>query len=935
MTRQRRITRRRLIAAAGALPLAMTAMTNTDASSAAEDLAVRNPRCEYLTEPLGIDAARPRLSWTLESGRRGVKQAAYRVLVASTPERLRAGEGDLWDSGRVASDDTAQVRYGGTAPLASGQACHWKVRVWDDTGATAECAPARWEMGLLAPGDWHGTWIARTTDTAVEAVPLLRRGFALDGKIKSARLYASGLGFHELRVNGRKVGDSRLDPAWTRYDRRVLYVAHDVTKLLKRGDNALGVMLGNGWYNVQAKAAWDFDRAPWRATPRLLLELRVTMEDGSVVTVASDERWKTADSPITFSGIYGGEDYDARREQSGWDAPGFDDSGWQAALVVDAPKGKLAAQAMHPVRTDRVIKPVKVTEPEPGVFVFDAGENVTGNARLRLSGPAGTRVTMRYGERLHPSGRLDQKDIAVHVLRYGADQPFQTDHYILKGQGTEEWESRFNYNGFRYVEVTVVEPGSTRAPGKLTAANLTVNYFHSDVPEAGAFACSNPLLNRIWENGRRSYLGNLFGLPTDCPHREKNGWTGDAHVACEQGLFYNDGITVYEKWIRDVGDEQRPTGAIPGIVPTNGEWGYAFGAGPAWDSAFLIVPWHLYEYYGDDTALRAHYEGYKRYVDYLTTRATHGSPKESPTTTHLVKFGLGDWSFWKTETPVEVTDTGYYYHDARLVARVARMLGKDDDAKKYDALADTIRAAFNKAFFDPGTGSYGNGSQTSLGCALYQGLAEPENEPRVVDNLVAAIEKTDRHLDFGLLGSKYVLNALSDHGRADVAYAMAAQKTQPSWGWWAEQGMTTLLERWTLDDSHNHTFLGDVNAWMVKTLAGIRPDPSAPGFRNVRIEPNVVGDLTAARASYDSVRGRIVSDWKVEKDGTFRLTVTVPANATASVTLPVADPSTVREGGKSAVAAEGVRDVRPSEVRGKTLLSVGSGTYRFSGPLAR
>jgi alpha-L-rhamnosidase len=883
--------------------------------AAFDGLSPQRLRCEYLENPLGIDAPAPRLSWIVNGAGRARRQTAYRLLVAHSEAALRLGRGDLWDSGKIVSSSTGPVSYAGPA-LGSATRVWWSVRVWDEADRpSAWSVPAWWETALLDGADWHGQWIARAAFSGLQTTPptrppLLRRDFILDGPVKRARVYVTGLGYFELSINGARVGDHLLDPGFTRYDRRVLYVTHDVTAALRRGGNTLGVMLGNGWFNVETRAAWDFEAAPWRATPRLLLELRVEYEDGRTAMIASDQEWKTADSPITFSSIYGGENYDARLEWPGWDAPGFDDRAWNPALRVDAPKGRLAAQTMPPIRLDRVIAPVAVTEPAPGVFVFDAGQNLAGNAELVLAAPAGTTLTLRYGEGLTPEGRVDQADSARFVKRADASQQFQTDTYTFKGAGVERWHSRFNYHGFRYVEVT-------GAPGRLTADNLVIRYFHTDVALVGGFACSNPLLNRIWENGRWSYLSNLFGLPTDCPHREKNGWTGDAHIACEQGMLYADGITVYEKWIRDMADEQFITGALPGIVPTSGQWGYRRYCGPAWDSAFLLVPWYLYEYYGDDSLLRANFAGYKKYVDYLTSQACEG----------VVNIGLGDWNPWKTRTPEAVTDTGYYYRDARMVATIARWLGQEADARKYDALADAIKRAFNEAFYDDATGSYSVGSQTALGCALYLGLTEPENEARVLDALVAAVERNDGHLDFGLLGSKYVLNALSARGRTDVAYTIASQKTQPGWGWWIGQGATTLWENWTGAESHNHTFFGDVNAWMVKFLAGIQPDPTAPGFKRIVIAPNPVGDLASASGYYDSVRGRIASEW-VLADGIFRLRLTIPANCEATVFLPAGEFATITEGGRTLAAAEGVRLL--SRTQDRAVVAVGSGHYAFS-----
>jgi len=869
-------------------------------------------RCEYLDNPLGIDTPQPRLSWVLESKQRAQTQTAYQILAATTESALKAETGDLWDSGKVTSDQTLQVVYAGKT-LSSSQRCYWKVRVWDKDGkGSAYSRPAFWEMGLLAPQDWQGQWIARTTDINARPAPLLRHAFTLEGKIKQARAYICGLGYYELHLNGKKIGDHLLDPGYTRFDKRALYVTYDVTDAVRRGKNAVGVILGNGWYNVQTRAVWGFDKAPWRAAPKLLMRLRVEYTDGRVETIGTDSHWNTSTGPITFDSIYGGETYDARAEKPGWDTPDYDDSAWSMAQAVAAPGGKLAAQMMPPIEADRIIKPVKLTEPKPGVFVFDLGQNFAGFAELDARGPAGTTVVLKYGERLDKNGLLDRAAIQQHVASVDPKQQFQTDTYVLDGKSPlPHHVPRFTYHGFQYVEVTGF-------PGKPKLDALRGVFIHSAIPVAGEFECSNPLLNRIWSATRWAYLSNLQSIPTDCPHREKNGWTGDAQLAAEQGLFNYAPAAFYTKWINDLGDEQRPTGELPGIVPTCG-WGYDWGNGPAWDSAFLLIPFYLYEYCGDTKVLCDHYAGLKRYVDYLTSKAKGG----------IVDIGLNDWAPYKTTTPADITSTAYYYRDTQIVALAARLTGDEAAARKYTDLAAGIKRAFNGKFYQPDTGRYGNGSQTSLSCALYQGLVEPENKPRVVDNLVAAVEKTNGHIDTGILGAKYLLNALLENGRADVAYRIASQQDQPSWGWWIEQGATTLWEQWNGADSRNHIMFGDISAWFYKALAGINPNPAAPGFKHFIVKPNLVGGLTSAQASYDSVRGRIVSDWKV-KDRRLELTVTIPANTTATVYVPVADPVSVKEGSKAAVDADGVAFLRAEE--GRSLFEVGSGTYHFSAP---
>ena len=880
----------------------------------ASGLRVEQLRCEYLDNPLGIDAAVPRLSWVVASSQRDQRQKACQILVAGSRAALEAGKADLWDSGKVASDQTLQVAYGGPR-LQSRQVCFWKVRAWDREGKpSAWSAPASWEMGLLSPLDWQAQWVGRTDDTNSNPAPFLRRAFSLPGTIKQARAYICGLGYYELYVNGTRIGDQILDPGYTRFDKRDLYVTHDVTAQLKSGSNAVGVILGNGWQNVHTLAVWDFHKAPWRNSPRVLFHLRVDYTDGRSEVVVSDGSWKCATGPILFDSIYGGETYDARKEIPGWSLAAFNDSAWEPARLLSAPRGMLSAQAMPPIRAEKALKPVKVTEPKPGVFIYDIGQNLAGLGELTVSGPAGTAVRMRYGERLKADGTLDVADISQHVMRKWTNQQFQTDTYILKGGGRETWRARFCYHGFQYVEVTGF-------PGKPTLDNLRAWFIHSAVPEAGQFECSNVTLNKIQRAARWSFLSNLQGIPTDCPHREKNGWTGDAHIAAEQACFNFLPVTVHAKWINDLGDEQRPTGQLPGIVPTSG-WGYTWGNGPAWDSAFLLIPYYMYVYYGDTDSFRRHYDGMKSYVDFLGTRAKDG----------IVGFGLNDWAPWKTKTEAPITDTAYYYVDTRIVALAAGLLGKTEDAQKYSTQAESIKQAFTKRFYKPETASYDNGSQTALSTALYQGLVDPASQSRVASNLVAAVEKTTNHIDTGILGCKYILNALLENGRADVAYRMVARTDQPSWGWWLEQGATTLWEQWNGSESRNHIMFGDVSAWFYKALGGIVPDPAAPGFKHFTIKPHVVGDLTSARAEYPSLRGLIVSDWKVVKKE-FRHRVVIPANATATISLPIASASQVREGGKELYKVEGLKVLR-SEA-GRTILEAGSGTYQFTGPLAK
>jgi len=876
------------------------------------EVRVMDLRCEYLVNPLGVDVLQPRLSWKLESRQRGQRQTAYQVLVATSEKMLKDDRADLWDSGRVASDQSIHVVYAGR-PLASRTRCYWKVRAWD---AEDEASPfsevGMWDMGLLTPADWKAHWISAPgsdEDRSPQPAPLFRKSFILAEPPVNAWLYICGLGCHEVRLNGEKLGDHVLDPAFTRYDRRALYVVHDVTsQLRKNSNNVLGVILGNGWYNMHTRAVWDFDKAPWRDRPVLRCQLEMTFEDGSTRTVASDSTWRVSTGPIIFDSIRNGETYDARLEKTGWDTADYDDSDWPLAQVDSGPKGALQAQMMPPIKITRALKPAKLSEPKPGVYVFDIGQNMAGWARLKVSGPAGTEVVLRYGERLNGDGTLDQQEIGQHIK---SGKP-QTDTYILKGQGTEVWEPRFAYHGFQYVEVTGL-------PDKPSLDMLEARVVHTAFDKAGSFECSNGLFNRIQRNTLWSYVSNFVGYPTDCPHREKNGWTGDAHLAAETGLYNFDAATAYAKWMNDLKDEQRDSGELPGIVPTSG-WGYAWGNGPAWDSAYVLIPWYLYQYCGDTRVLAEHYDRLKRYVDYLTSRAEN----------HIVSIGLGDWVPAKSKTPEKVTSTGYYYRDALIVSKIAAMLGKTEGARVYGELALKIRDAFNREFFDKDAGLYDGGTQTAMSCALTHGLVPPEDRARVLGKLVAMIEKNDGFLDAGILGTKYLIDCLTAGGRADVVYNMATKTGYPSWGRWLEEGATTLWEQWDGGASRNHIMFGHISAWFFEVLGGILPDPEAAGFKHFTIKPQLLGDVTWVRAEHESMYGTIRSHWEI-RGNKFILKIAVPVNTTATVYVPSDRQKAVAEGPNYIRAGNHARFLRIEDKY--VVFEVESGTYEFNSQL--
>lgn len=787
----------------------------------------------------------------------------------------------------------------------------------DESWKASQEAPTGWQNTSFDDSAWvsarkvanvgEGPWgkISDTIQVPAPPAPHLRRTFQINGQVKRATAYICGLGYNELSINGHKVDDHMLDPGWTRYDRRSLYVTHDVTPYLNAGANALGVILGTGHYDDHVLSVWDFENASWRTPPKMLMEMRLDYADGRSQTITSDGNWKASTGPIVFDSISAGETYDARLEKVGWDTPSYNDSAWAKPQVVEPVKGMLAAQIAPPIRVTQSITPVKVSQPQPRVWLFDLGQNIAGVPQLRVTGPAGAKVVMRCAEKLNDDGTLDASNIDTFVHRRDPAEQFQTDTYILKGSGREVWNPRFTYHGFQYVEVTGF-------PGQPALDNLRGLVMHSDFASIGTFECSNPILNRTQHNSLWSYRNNFHSIPTDCPHREKNGWTGDAHLAAEMGLYNFDGTANYEKWLDDIADEQGSQGDFAGIIPTSG-WGYNIG--PSWDSAYPLIVWYLYEYRGDRRMIEKHYPHLVRYVDYVTTRAKDG----------IVDYGLDDWVAPKTKTPAAVTNTAYYYVDTLLVAKMAQLLGKTDDAKKYFDQAASIKTAFNAKFYNAQTGQYANGSLTALSCALYQGLVEPQNKARVVENLVAEVKKQGYHMDVGILGAKYLLNTLADNGHADVVYQMLMQKTWPSYGYWIERNATTLWEEWNGNQSRNHVMFGDVSAWFYKYLAGI--NAAAPGFQQIVIKPHILGDLTYARATYDSQQGRIVSDWKINA-GAFQLDVTIPANTTATVYVPAGGQSKVTEGGKTIPKTSRVQWLKHED--GYSVFAVGSGSYHFA-----
>jgi alpha-L-rhamnosidase len=894
-------------------------------------------KCEYRVDPMGIDERVPRLSWALESEGRGQVQSAYRILAASSEEDLEAEENILWDSGRVESGRSLGVEYEGEA-LRSGSRCVWRVRVWDGAeNASPFSEPAVFEMGLLERSDWGGAWISAGKDpdkdfeppsgdeyddlaNGLTPSPYLRKEFPLDKQVRRARLYTTARGVYELYVNGDRVGEDVLAPGWTDYDRRVQYQTYDVTGLLGRGPNVLGAILGDGWF----AGFFGFDPkhrgAHYGARPQLLAQLHVEYDDGSTQSIATDGSWRRSTGPILYSDLLVGESYDARKEMPGWAEPGFDAAGWYGVEVEEIGDTNLVAQPDEGIRITEEVEAKTVTEPESGRYVFDLGRNMVGWVRLKVEGEVGTEVTLRHAEAVNPDGTIYTTNLRSARA---------TDRYVLRGNGEEFYEPRFTFHGFRYVEVTGY-------PGEPPLGTITGRVAHSATPHSGSFECSSPLVNELQENIVWGQRGNFLSVPTDCPQRdERLGWMGDAQVFVRTASFNMDVAAFFEKWMVDVEDAQSQEGAFPDVAPLLGGSGLVdlrWGA-PAWGDAGVIVPWTIYRTYGDTRIVERHYDAMARWMEYLY--------KGNPDLVRKNRMGnnYGDWlSPEGDHTPKHLLATAYWAYDAKLMAEMAGALGRGEDSKEYADLHGRIKAAFNEAYVST-DGRIQGDTQTCYLLALHMNLLAEELRSTAADHLVRTIEREDWHLSTGFVGVGYLCPVLTEAGYEDVAYRLLLNETYPSWGYTIKNGATTIWERWdgwTEENgfqspnmnSFNHYSLGAVGEWLFRYVGGI--DLGAPGYGRIVIRPRPGGNLTHARAEYDSVRGRISSSWKIE-DRRFDLEVQIPPNTTATVHMPSTDD--VSEGGRPVDEADGVEVLRAGEA--ETVISVGSGLYEFSGGMAR
>ena len=881
-------------------------------------------RVEYKENPVGIDARQPRLSWQIQSARRGTLQSAYQIQVAAGTADLQLGRKLIWDSGTVKSAESIQRVYEGPR-LRSAQRYFWRVRMWDDRGeVSAWSSPAYFEMGLLQPSDWEASWIEPdvTEDkSAPQPSPLLRKTFQTKGAIKEARVYVTSHGLYEMSLHGQRVSDELFTPGWTSYNKRLQYQTYDVTNLLRRGQNAIGVTLGNGWY--RGNIGFSGRRSFYGDRLALLMQLRIDYADGRHEIVGTDQNWKSSTGPILMSEIYHGETYDARLEKTGWTSSDYDDKDWAGVKVAAYRKDLLIAPAGPPVRRIEELKPVRIIKTPAGETVADLGQNMVGWVRLKCQGNAGTTITLQHGETLDKNGNFYTANLR------GAKQ---TVKYTLKGGGLETFEPHFTFQGFRYVSVEGY-------PGELTADSLTGIVIHSDMERAGEFETSSPLINQLQHNIVWGQKGNFLDVPTDCPQRdERLGWTGDAQVFARTAIFNMNTAGFYTKWLKDMAADQLDSGSVPYVIPdvlstTRTPSGGAAG----WADAAVIIPWTMYLTYADKRVLVEQYDSMAKWIEYMRRRAGDDYIWDGD-------FHFGDWLAFATTRPdypgattsKDFIATAFYAHSADLMSQIAHILGKENDATQYADLFARIRNAFQKEFVTE-HGRVGEDTQTAYVLALEFDLL-PEMLRTVAAERLARDVRTRGHLTTGFLGTPYLCHVLSRYGYLKEAYFLLNRDQYPSWLYPVKQGATTIWERWdgqkpdgSFQDvgmnSFNHYAYGAIGDWMYRVVAGLEVDRQAPGYKHILIQPQPGGGLTRARASHLTEYGRVTSAWEL-KEGRIELTIEIPANTRATVRLPNATTGDVTENGKVLTADEGISSI--ARDGSSVVVSLGSGRYVFA-----
>lgn len=889
---------------------------------------------EYLKNPLGIDVILPRLSWNSLSNERGAFQASYRVLVASTVEKLEGDEGDLWDTDKVESDKSLNIRYGGRE-LGSGAIYYWKVKLWDGEGNESGWSEkAKFSMGLLDPSDWLGDWIGMekeigedkldTTFTRMSA-RYLRKEVELIKKVKRATAYVAGLGLFELYVNEKKVGDAVLSPALAEYPKRAWYMSFDISDQLREGKNAIGVILGNGRYvgmrNQEIEIYYDKSKLSHYGFPKMIAQIEIEYEDGTIKTVISDKSWKlTANGPITANNEFDGEEYDANKELLGWNGISYDDSEWLQAEITNPGAAKLSAQMTPPIKIIENVKPVSVKEIAQDTFIVDMGQNLVGWVRLKVKGQKGDRISLRFAERLNSDGSLYLDPIRTAKVN---------DIYTLKGKSEEVWEPRFTYHGFQFVEIT----GYPREPD---LNSITGRVVYDELKPIGEFTSSNSIINKIYQNARWSIKGNYRSIPTDCPQRdERQGWLGDRATGSRGESYLFKNAPFYSKWLQDIDDAQNSAGSIPDVAPTY--WSI-YSDNMTWPAAYIIIADMLFDQFGDEESIRKHYPSMKKWLaymlenymnDYIINKDTYGDWGVPPKSRSLIHSQDA-----KSKTSPAVLGTSYSYHLLELMEEFAVLIGEDQDAQEFAELKEKVKEAFNRNFFDTKLRAYKNNTATTNVLALHFGLVPEEYKEDIFQNLVD-VTKNDfnGHISVGLIGVQALMRIFTDNGRPEIAYKLATNISYPSWGYMVEQGATTIWELWNSDtadpfmNSWNHVMLlGDLIIWYYEDLAGIKPDPTVPAFKKILMKPTPVGDLTHIKASHSSPYGLIKSEWRVQ-DGDFHWKIEIPANTTATLYFPTAIEEKVLEGNMPIAKAKRISFLGIEKNR--IIFEVESGKYSF------
>ena len=908
------------------------------ASPRPSDLVVLDLSCDSTVNPLGVDDPQPRFHWTLKARDetlRNIQQTAFQILVASSRTKLDRDSADVWDTNKTSKSMAPSVSYAGP-PLVSDTVYYWKVRVWDQQGR-----PSKWSetatflTGLLQPSDWHAHWIAADPDgprqpqargnddmrvVSTPPQPIFRDTFPVSKPVVRATLFLSGLGESEAMLNGKPVTQALLTPGWTNYRKTVLYDTYDVTQFLHAGINAIGVMLGNGMYNVQGVQGRYTKFIGSFGQPKLIVELRLHYADGSTSIVSSSNRWKTTSGPILFSSIYGGEDYDARRALTGWTLPTFHDAAWKPAVLVDGPGGVLRVERLPPVEVTQTYLPVKANRINSNLTVYDLGKNFAGRPVITVRGPRGSSVRTLSGELLDDAGRVSQA-----IQAASPDDPVVLN-YKLGGDGLERWTPQFTYAGFRYAEVAV--SGKRALPAVVAFEGQSM---HDAVSIDGSFSTSNDLLNRIHNLIDTAIQNNMVSVLTDCPTREKLGWLEQMHLAGASILYNYDLSLLYRKMARDMRDAQTADGMVPAIAPEvvafldDAGHNTDFRDSPEWGSAMILSPWTAYTFYGDEQILRDNYDAMVAYANYLRTQ-THDN---------IISYGLGDWydigpgAPGKSQLTGEgMTATAIYYQDLTDLARIAAILDKPADAAQFASRAAAVKASINQHCFHPEADNYDKGSQTANAMALALGLVTEDHRAGVLSNLIADIRRHQNHVTAGDIGFHYVVRALTDSGRSDVLYDMLMRTDSPSYGYQLSHGATALTEAWDANpsSSQDHFMLGHAEEWFYRGLAGIDFDFDREQNKRIWIHPQIVGDVHFASASYKSVLGYIGSHWQRDGD-TLQLDVTIPPGTTATVSFPQEFSRNVIESGHGLHGDNGVLFVR--DTPGPTSIVVASGSFHF------